>query len=222
MFYMVSDHPGKGNLKFGCIVVLKARSRKNRGEILLACLGNEQSKEWIETFRKAFIKMISGLKGKSNRNILRAIQYLVEKFFSRNPIRDSLPPICGIICVDHTFFRFQNTGTIYFLNTRLGYGNAGLKCMPDSFDMPECGNYEEQVGILLTTGADEGMKFMTDEEEKKWLRTLQSDNVNTSHQMEKRLHESMEYVFNEQYTYGPMIWIVPRKTPENVSDDQKD
>lgn len=222
MYYLVSEHPGKGNPKPGCIVVLKARSRTDQGQILLACLGNEQSRKWIEAFRKAFIEMITGLKGYSKRHIVRTIKHFLKQFLSENPIQDSSPLVCGIICVDHTFFRFQNTGMIYFLNTKWGYGNAGLKCTPDPFCVVECGTYEEQVGILLMACLADGNNYMTDEEETDWFRILRADNVKNGRQMEKRLHDSMEYFFKRQHTIGPVIWIIPSETPESVLDSEKE
>ena len=214
MYYMVSDHLGSRKREPESIVVLKARDTGNTKEILLACLCERQGENFVAKLRNAFIKTISNLKSHSTKNAVRAMRNMLEQQISEQSVQTSLPRICGIICVDHTFLRFQNHGIIYFLNTKWGKNCIGWKCVPEQVFEPvkiEMGTFQEEVGILLAITGKEEYNLRITEEENQWIKSLQADCVKNPLQMDKRLKETMEDPNRRIQSVGPVIWIVPKE-----------
>lgn len=227
MYYMETDHLGSRNREPESIVVLKARDTKNTKEILLACLCEAWGDDFVGKLRKEFIKTISDLKSQSTKRTVRTMQKMLEQQFMEYKIlepsvQNSFPHICGIICVDHTFLRFQNHGVIYFLNTKWGKNCVGYKCIPDSgvdSVTMETGTFQEDVGIVLARLNANDLDEQVTKEEEHFLKSLQADCVQNPMQMEKRLKETIENDPMGEQGMEPVIWIVP-KEGESVRDDE--
>ena len=222
MYFMTADYSGPLKGGPGDIVVLKARDGKGKEEILLAFLCYSKDQSFTEGLRQIFIETMSRNVRSPGKALIRAVKIYFQNQFQnhfqdhfQNQFKDPsgsdlLPQICGIICVDHTFFSFQNNGMIMMLSTRWGESVCTYRSVGEGSFSMESGMYEEGIGILLSMLGEAPFYDVTLLQKGTWEKSLNPERIKNCGQMERCLKEAMEHS-TDRPIHGDFIWILPKE-----------